>query len=379
MKREVVVSVSEINQYLKCRRAWNLTSNSGRSLRHKVTPKIYFVVGSGVHEAIEANAMGKDPMEALERFIDKERAERIAYYEEQVGSSPWKAELEDFEESAELARNLATQYFKKYGLDNPLESEGLKYLAVEVPFAIPLGIETDEVTVTLVGTFDGVATDIETESQFFLVENKTATQKPNPERIQTGNQFVGYNWVFRELTGVTPSGTLYNGMLKRLIEPPKVLKSGELSQNKSASVTLGSFMEMVNRGGYDPEKYFDYIEFLANRENAGDHRFFYREMFYYPESQLDNWGATLYQVVNEMIQPGLAIYPNFTSCDFCTVTDICHAMEYNRDVEAVIEAGYKTGTYGTMEAVTNSPSFNYAGSTGELVEHFRTFLTKESD
>lgn len=339
------VSVSEINSFLRCRRAWDLTSASRQSLRHKVTPKIYFVIGSAVHEAIDAQARGDDPFEYFEEFVQSERADRREAYESSVGKSPWANEMEDFEQSVVLARELVSQYFNHYGAENPLAAQGLKYVATEVPFSIPLGGG-----VNFVGTFDGIATDIETESVFYLVENKTAGRKPNIETIQTSNQFVGYNWAFRALTGVSPAGTLYNGILKRVIKPPKMLKSGALSVDKNASVTLKTFMEAINRGNHDPVKYLDYLEYLQEREANGDDRFFFREIFTYSNAQLDNWGETLELVSSEMTQSPV-VYPNYTSCEGCLVRDLCLAQDMGEDVDAVKRLRYEVKTYGTMEAV----------------------------
>lgn len=345
------ISISEINSYLRCRRAWDLTSANRQSLRHKITPKIFFVVGSAVHEAIDAQASGGDSLEAFELYVEKERAERVEYYREITNHSPSSIEMKEFDESVELARGMVKQYFNHYGWANPLESLGLKYVATEVPFSIPL-----ETGATFVGTFDGIATDIETESQFYLVENKTAGRKPNIEILQSANQFVGYSWAFRALTGQTPVGVVYNLMLKRLVKSPRVLKSGELSQDKSAGVTLQSFMAAIEYGNHDPVKYLDYITYLEDRERNGDDRFFFRDLFPYSNAELDNWYAEVLEpVTDEMLgysgQVPVAPYPNFTSCDGCLVRDLCTAMRLDEDVEAIKNARYEVKTYGTMEAV----------------------------
>lgn len=344
------ISISEINSYLRCRRAWDLTSASRQSLRHKITPKIFFVIGSAVHEAIDAQVSGGDPLEAFEAYVEKERSERIAFYAETTNHQPSTSEMEEFEDSVELSRGLVNQYFNQYGWDNPLESLGLKYVATEVPFSIPL-----ENGMNFVGTFDGIATDIATESLFYLTENKTAGRRPNFDVIQSSNQFVGYNWAFRALTGQTPAGTLYNLLMKKLIKTPKTLRSGELSQDKNAGVTLQSFLTELNKGGRDPIKYFEYMEYLEDRERNGDDRFFHREMFTYTNVQLDNWGEQVLMPVTHEIQgvhnTGSRIYPNFTSCDGCLVKDICNAMQLGDDVQGVIDLRYEVKTYGTMQAV----------------------------
>lgn len=381
--REINISISEINQYLKCRRAWSYSSNIGESLRHKVTPKVFFVVGSAVHEAIEANVHGEDPYEALDRYIDKDRESRVEDYVRRTGQKIWQSELVEFEESAELARKLAKQYFRKYGIDNPLADQGLKYVAVELPFSIPMftleaNFQRDETQVNLVGTWDAIATDIETESLFYIIENKTASRKPDPDTMQYGNQFVGYPWAFRTITGHAPAGLLYNGIIKSVIESPRVLKNGELSQNKSAKVTLESFMETVARGNYDPEKYLDYIEYLAERDAAGDERFFFRQMFTHSNTQLDNWYRTVDSILQEMVE-GPTLYPNFTSCQGCLFKDLCYAEENGEDVQQLKELRYETGTYGTMAAVNGATPADLldCGSVEELVSKLHTLTSGE--
>lgn len=375
---EINISISEINSYLKCRRAWSYSSNIGESLRHKVTPKVFFVVGSAVHEAIEANVHGADPFVALDEYIDKERESRVEDYVRRTGQKIWPNELNEFEESAELARKLAKQYFRKYGLDNPLADQGLKYVAVELPFSIPMFTTPQGVQVNLVGTWDAIATDIETESLFYIIENKTAARKPDPDTMQYGNQFVGYPWVFRTITGHAPAGLLYNGVIKNIIENPRVLKNGELSQNKTARVTLESFMETVTRGNYDPEKYLDYIEYLAEREAAGDDRFFFRQMFTHSNTQLDGWYHTVSAILSEMVE-GPMIYPNFTSCQGCLFKDLCYAEENGEDVQQLKELRYETGTYGTMAAVNGATPADLldCGSAEELVSKLRTLTSGE--
>lgn len=359
------ISISEINSYLRCRRAWDLTSASRQSLRHKITPKMFFVIGSAFHEALDAQSSGDDPLEFFEEYVSRERADRKAYYEEAVGSTPWQSEMEEFESSVNLARSLVVQYFHNYSADNPFEDLGLKVVASEVPFSIPLAGPRN---INFVGTFDGILTDLATETKFWLLENKTYDRRPNMEEWFRGNQPVGYAWAFRALTGHTPAGMVYNGVAKHLIESPKVLQSGELSKNKQAKVTLKSFTRAIAEGGRDPVKYLDYLEFLQEREEHGDDRFFYREVQAYGDIQLNNWGnAVLYPVALELSHADVqATYPNYTNCRGCLVKDICTAIDLNEDVDAVIQQRYEVKTYGTIEAVTGvTPS--PVGNAQELV------------
>lgn len=365
------ISISEINSYLRCRRAWDLTSGNRQSLKHKVTPKIYFMIGSAVHEAIDAQARGDDPQEFLKEYISRERADRRMAYEEAVGSSPWQSEMEEFEDSATLASKLVDQYFLHYGAENPLEELGLKYVATEVPFSIPLANG-----INFVGTFDGIATDIATESKFYLTENKTAGRKPNLEIVERSNQFLGYNWAFLALTGFKPAGTLYNLIMKRLIKEPKTLKSGALSVDKNASVTTQTVLKAIQTGGHDPLKYLDYLEFLQEREAQGDDRFFLRHMFTYTDRQLENWyHQVLEPMSQEMLDPlgvnnHLDIYPNYLNCEGCLVADICKAMDHDWDVDQVVSQRYQVGKTPTGEAVDGAAPV-VVQSSDELISYLR--------
>ncbi len=367
------ISVSEINSYLRCRRAWDISSANRQSLKHKVTPKMFFVVGNAVHEAIDAQASGDDPFEFFEEYVSRERADRKAAYEENVGSSPWQSEMEEFESSVNLARGLVEQYFHHYSAENPLEDLGLKYVATEVPFRIPL--DTDG-NIDFVGTFDGIATDLATETKFWLVENKTYDRRPNMEDFWRGNQPVGYSWAFRALTGATPAGMVYNGITRDLVQAPKVLQSGELSTNKQAKVTVKSYLKAIKDGGRDPLKYADYLEFLDERERNGDYRFFFREIQAYSNLQLDNWARDVLQPLSleladyQYNDTPYMVYPNYTNCRGCLVKDLCTAMDQGEDVDALVNARYEVKTYGTMEAV-NGVTPSPVSNAQELVELLR--------
>lgn len=341
------ISVSEINSYLYCRRSWDLTSNHRQSLRHKSTPKVFFSVGSAVHESIDAQAEGRNPLEAFDTYMDKEREEKVAAYKAETGQSPAKIQIEEFEEAVALGRGMVIQYFDHYSWENPLAELGLRYVATEVPFSIPL-----ESGNNFVGTFDGIAVDIATGTRVCLVENKTAPKKPNLADVQSGNQFVGYNWAFERLTGKQPAGTLYNGMIKALIREPKTLVKGGLSKDKSARVTSASYLKAIQDGGHDPVEYIDHLEFLEERERLGDDRFFFREMFTYTYGQIENWQCNVLDPVDdEMAREDLRLIPNYNSCGRCLVRDICTAMDLEEDVQGVIDLRYKVGSYGTMDAV----------------------------
>ena len=363
---DIHISVSDINSFLRCRRSWDIGSPLRQGYRHKVTPKLFFMVGSAVHEAIDAQARGEDYLEAFDAYVQKEREDRVRLYKELTGSQPWANEFEEFEESVDLARGLVEQYFDHYGSVNPTEEQGLEVIATEIPFKIPLSSSDSQGDVYLVGTFDAIYTDIETRTRFYLGENKTASSTPDFAAVSSSNQFVGYNWAFQQLTGIRPAGTLYNLILKRLIKEPKVLKSGKLSTDKRQSTTAKKFFEAIQAGGRDP---LDYVEFLAylEEQSQNDTRFFRREMFYYTQTHLAHWERDVLRPVVREMTGNPAIYPNLTSCNFCSVKDVCESMFLGEDTSEVLSTQFEKKSYGTHEAVQSLEPV-YVTSTEELIQ-----------
>lgn len=361
------ISVSDLNAFLRCRRAWDLTSANRQSLRHKATPRPYLVTGSAVHAAIEGQANGRHPMEALEDYLDEETIRQREAYNQVVGSGPWPEEWAAFNEACDLARDLTRQYFDHYGYENPLVDLGLRYFASEASFRVPLRPGVD-----FVGTFDGLAVDIETGTRVFLVENKTAGQRPHVDGLQHSNQLVGYAWAFQMLTGKPVAGVVYNGIIKKLIQPPKVLKNGRFSVAKDALVTLRSFMTAVQESGADPVQYLDYIGFLEDREREGDDRFFVRQVLHFPQTQLQAWGMDLRRIVADMTD-GPNIYPNFSNpqaCAGCFVRDLCDAQQLGEDTDAINAQRYVKGAYGTVETVRHIQP-QMVSSVADLVDSLR--------
>jgi len=296
-----------------------------------------------VHEAIDAQAKGLDYAQALEDYIESERQKQIELYREVTGVAPPHFEFKEFDEQADFARSLAVQYFEHYG-EEPLASEGLEYVATEVSFKVPILIEGTKID--FIGTWDGIAQD--THGNVWLVENKTASKRTNLDTLQYGNQYVGYPWAFQEITGEPVKGVLYNGIIKKLIVPPRQLKSGKFSTDKSQSTTAEEYMRAVIAARQDPMEYVDTIEHF---DRLGYGRFFHREKLYSTQQQIENWGQNLYYWVYEMIQDPV-IYPTipWDGCASCHFRDLCHAQETGRGVPQA-ERLYEVGSYGTVETI----------------------------
>lgn len=377
-------SVSDVGTFLACREKWDLSSPNRQSLRHRATPRMYLTQGTALHAAIEEQARSSlgyasvGPLRAAEDFLQQERLARVDQIKRETGYEPWPTEMKEWDEKADLTRALAKQYFDYYGYDNPLADQGMEYIAVEVPFKIDISELVGIPGAFFVGTFDGIAAD--EYDNLWLVENKTYTAKPDLMDLRVHFQTTGYAVAWEMLTGLPLVGALYNGVAKKLIKEPRVLKSGALSTDVSQQTTLARYTSAIKKVGgslADP-KYAKILEKLKNIEDQGDDRFFYREKFYFNETQTENWVREFRDIIHEMTDdPRIYRTVSFKGCGpqgaDCWWRDVCFAKHTGQDVQQLIDLKYEVGSYGTIEAVDGIEPFAVT-SVSELREALKTHV-----
>lgn len=357
---DIYISFSDIDAFLRCRQMWDFKSANRQSIRHKTTPKLYLTLGTAVHKALEGQYEGKDPLVVVDEYMAAEKEALRQQYAEIFGFQAWENEFRDFNETAELARGLVAQYFDHYGTDNPLSDQGLTYLGIEIPFKIDItemigwnfSNPSDPRRIYFVGTIDAIAAN--EHDDIFIVENKTYSSKPNSELIQWHFQSQGYAAALEWLTGLEVGGGVYNGIAKKLIQEPKVLKSGLLSTDKRQSTTLARYLDAISANGEsaDDPRFHDILSHLRGIDEQGDTRFFYREQFFYTEEQLNSWRTDFLHIVVEMLDhPRIFRTIPFKGCDDCWFSDLCHTKHSGGDLDYLMEKRYTTGTYGTVEEV----------------------------
>jgi len=357
------VSPSDMGGFLTCRFKWDLSSPNRQSLRHRSSPRFYLTAGTALHAALESMANGEwtlvDPVSVAKEVIDTEREAKIEAYRHEYGFKPWAQELEQFEADAEFTLDLVSQYFEQYPVGHELDDQGLTYIATEVPFKIDITDKLDDPKrqVFYVGTIDAVAVD--ENDRLFIVENKSYSAKPESDDLMFHFQSTGYAVAIEMLTGQPIAGGLYNGVAKKLIKPPKVLKSGKISVDKRQSTTSQEFLKTCRAIGANPNspEYAEFLQFLQARELAGDTRFFYREKFFYNEAQKESWLQDFYKVANEMVgDPRIYRTIPYNGCgkqgSDCWYSDICRSAHSGGDVDYILDKRYTVGSYGTFEEVT---------------------------
>lgn len=371
------ISVTELQDFMRCPRAWTLQSANRRSLVPIAPPRVELHLGSAVHEGIAANAMGFDANAAIESWGLAEREKLLKRYREIVGKNPNYEEWAYLDKSMQDAQKLMDVYFRRYTAENPLSSHGLTYICPEVSFSIPLTGELEGHE--LVGTIDGLAVDDST-GEIVIVENKTYSQRPNLADLMTDHQEMGYCFAATQLLGIPIRRVLYNGINKKIPKPAKVLvpnsktpPEGWLSMEWNETLLAQDYIDQVYEHhqlslaepGVESvrliedawtalqikEHYHEFILRLRARENEDQTPFHTRYMIPFTTYQIEQWGRDMLEVIKLMVNDPYP-YPHFRweGCWDCNVKDLCGAIQRGEDVEDIISHNYTIGTYGTQEA-----------------------------
>lgn len=309
MEGNVDVSISEIQSYLRCRRAWHYTSQNRLGLVKIGVPSAPLHIGSAVHAALAAQAEGADPQRALTLYFREVEDSYRERYVEAVGVEPSEAEAAQVGEFERQCRELVRRYFDRYGVVEPL-GPGIRYVAVEQTFRVPIPDVEDG---HLIGTFDGLARD--DRNRLWIVDHKSYTKLPDVNKLRFDPQFTAYVWAATALLGEVPEGLLYDGFSRNLPTPPLLLKNGSLSKAWSNAIDYPSYLDAVDGYGLDHAGYADILARLKERDAQAVSPFYVRHALRFSRAQVNDFVAWLPEVYREMTGgPALAPFRRFDGC-----------------------------------------------------------------
>lgn len=353
---DLVVTVSEIGQFLRCRRQWDIVAHKRRSLKKIGAPSLGMHLGTMVHVGLEAFARGEDYEDAIRTKAQKEFKKACQNYEKVVGAGMSGEEATQFHDVTKRATVLVSRYIAHY--DGALAPKGYKVLpkGIELTFKIPLAIEGLG-TVWVAGTMD-LLLECEETSKIWILDHKTFKQRRGASDINF--QFNSYMWAVERLLGPgTCGGFVYDGISTKDPTYPRLLKNGTLSRqwiDTTEHVYLGALQEY----DLDPKDYKQFLLRLRQRDNSTEGLFYTRKMIPANRKGLQSQEQYLMQIARDMLTVDESgIYPNFRwqGCWDCSVQDLCQAMHYQEDTTFVIENNYyhSDAPYGTVERLKANP------------------------
>lgn len=351
-----IIRTSDRRTYKKCRLQWDWTSKIRRDLEpNRIDKNLTF--GTAIHAGLEQYY---DPRSWHDRQVAIGAA-HVAF--DQSLPRP-EAEADDeqrdaYKEALKLGHGMLDGYFAwatEYDRFTPLAVE----LEFEVPIPAPHGTSLPAPFgsngehlfyrgehVMYQGRIDLLVQD--EWGAYWICDHKTAGKLEDTDFLARDEQCGSYAWAIQEMLGFKINGVLYNELWKQLPHPPKQLKSGKFSVDKSQNTTLKIFQETVAQHGQDVVEYADFVEWLTANEKP----YFRRTQVHRSQRELQLLGEQIALEAVDMLN-GPSIYPNpdrFT-CGRCAFQAPCLARMDGSDSEWLLKeiAHKRTPTNTTSSA-----------------------------
>lgn len=286
-------SVTERQDFRGCARRWYLGVHENLQQKQSVT--WYYIFGDCWHEAMDAyyrpktSRSSKPPRDislAIDAFNEAWGKQDLALREMYGGMYS-----NGIEEEWAMHRERGLDMLKYYNLwdkTHPLFDKVIEVGVEERSFVDILGPGGEHLydrpggLPLLSGRIDLV---VERHDGVYIVDHKSLTSMANDKALDLDDQLTGYMYIWYRLTGNIPAGAFYNVAVKDPPKPPRMLKNGTLSVDRSARTTTELFREALKEMGVkgaiqkDPVSgvqiadYSEYIDWLSAK---GWHQFYAR-------------------------------------------------------------------------------------------------------
>ena len=362
------IHISDVRQFLSCRRAWNYSSLLRMGYEPNPAP-IYYVVGRAVHLGMYAYyEEGVHPAFAYQQFINK-------HIEENEPELRIPDEKSIRQQQIKTGLMICDNYYKWVtGLDSP--DEGWTTISNETKFHLPQFNEQGRKSrkITHGGRFDrlarwdGPSLPNRKNGTVWLWEFKTTSREPDRTWLDLDNQVTSYLHAAESIIGTPIEGVHFRFMKKKFPQKPYRVRNGtQLSRaiNSGAqgvSTTYDLYVEAIEelaieelreKHGQDiPEvlllrrvhalkhEYDDVLTVLAGR---GWEEYFMTFDITKTPAQIQNSTKDFWQLGLEMCRPSVKIYPapEWMKCKFCHYREPCMMENDGRDPKDLLRFAYK--------------------------------------
>lgn len=238
MKNKKDFRGTEVSEFLRCHKrydyAW-IQNLEPKQRNEKLT------IGSAIHKFLEMLYSGQGvakSLNALVQYIDENNSG-----DDEVAHQDLKT----------LAENICINYISHYKHDPQW-----KVVAVEMPFSIPLNPDMN-----YTGIIDLLIQD--QDGKYWFVDHKTTNALDIYDKNSDMDRQISRYWAALEQMGYSIQGFIYNILLKDYPQPPKVLKSGALSKDKSQKTDYTLYTQAIVDNGLNPEDYADFLQYLQEQ------------------------------------------------------------------------------------------------------------------
>lgn len=245
----MIVSPTEIQAYLRCRRLWDLTSTNRQRLQ-PIVPGGPFSLGRGIHEGL-ADWLENPTNNPVERFMIASATmmqEAEEAYRKQTGTRISDSELAPLTGGVRLGTAMLNNYVKFW--KTPLPDTRYDLVAPEQELVVAIPRTPHFLKMKL----DAIIQNA--ERHLYIVDHKTYATRPREDTLRYDFQFTSYVWGAKQ-TGLTNViGVAYDGLWKREEIPQGkklsdlfmrlLIKPGVDELHEHEQMLIGTVNEMAN-------------------------------------------------------------------------------------------------------------------------------------
>ncbi len=315
------VHVTERATFKMCHRKWMYQYVNKYQKKDVFFNALWF--GTLMHKCLAHYYLNKiDPVQMYLNEFENQTKDRLPHLPEYVQTK--------VEEMRIMGLYMVQGYLQKY------QTEEWEIVSVEKPLSYSVEIGGEEIQVC--GTMDMV---VRYQDRLWVVDHKTYAKFVDPTDLIIDDQMTTYLfllWKNNPLERI--GGAIYNQLLKKVPDTPKVLKSGALSKDMKVYTTRALYEMAIEENGLDKGDYEDVLERLANVE------FFRREPIGRSKRELALFESQLYTELEDMLHfrdNPAKCYPNQTrDCkERCQYLDLCKCQSQGGNADYMASILYK--------------------------------------
>ncbi len=343
----MIIHNSDIRMFKRCRRKWDFSSPLRQHLKpKKIQDKLF--LGTGVHKALEVYYQ---KYKLVKKKTTTPKSVLINAYKtwlreevEKMSKNLFVEQQQLIEEQAKLGLKMLDNYYEWSRVVDP--EFFTKVIFVEKKFRVKIGSEG-----FFEGKVDGIVQD--NKKRNWLLENKTAarTDRNKDHNLSIDNtsshlvldeQVVSYLWALQKMLKIKFEGVIYNTLIKRIPETPRLLKNNTLSKSVNAKVTYESYLQAIKENKLKKKDYKEFLIALKKMPN----QFFVREKIYKSPEEIEDIGIRIECEYWDMKQKEIMIYPNPTQdCGWdCSFRQVCIEMNQSGDWRYLLKTMFEKET-----------------------------------
>lgn len=358
-EKVIAVHTSDRIAYKKCRRQWDIISDTRQGRKPIETPQPLdfgqaFHAGFAIFYDPKTWHMTLDDRRPIMVAAAISEAKRTmigqkARFLMLTGADALEDDKqEEFVKDLDLIEGMFLHYFdyvKRHNMDR------FTPVAVELGFEVELDTLPDGTRVVYRGRLDCLVKD--EWDEYWVYDWKTASQwgfEASIEYLELDEQMGSYNWAVELMLGIKIAGSMYAQVKKAYPQPLPMLARQRMgcnfSTNKQNPTSYDIALKQLTEAGEPLEPYVDYLNYLK----AEGVEYVKRVPVHRNRHELEEMGERIRAETADMLDPYLRVYPSPDpfKCKYCPVRPVCIGMNDGSDIE------YLLNTYTVKEERTNA-------------------------